>query len=193
MKSYALVAYFSNEIEDKIIDIWKSLNELKISSYGVENKERRPHITFADYDSLNLEEYLSDFELYFGKIEEISVNFSVIGSFVETRTLFLMDPANTWLRISHQEYHSHFNKYPAAIDSKYIPNSWIPHCTIASRLNENKMLDAYAFCTDNLKILTGSINEFGLLELTHDLAGKVIKDLVIKKVKLKTNDCRVSE
>lgn len=186
MKSYALVAYFNNDLEDKLIKIWKSLAELRISNYGVENKERKPHITLADYDFLNLENYIRDFDLYFGKTEEIDIEFSVLGSFIETRTLFLMDPSNTGLRICHQNYHSHFNNYPVAADSKYIPSSWIPHCTVASRLIDNTMQDAYAFCTNNLKRATGSISEFALLELTHDESGKVVKDNVLKKIKLIT-------
>lgn len=193
MKSYALVAYFCNEIEDKIFEVWKTLDELEISSYGIENKERRPHITFADYDYLKLDEYLNDFELFFETFVEIPVKLSVIGSFIGSRTLFIMDPSNVDLRTNHLEYHDYFNKYPVASNSKYIPKDWIPHCTIASRLADNKMLEAYEFCNNNFEILKGCIDQFALLELTHDETGKVIKDSVLKRVKLKINRLKASE
>lgn len=184
MKSYALVAYFNNEIEDKILKTWEALDELEITTYGTENPGRRPHITFADYDSLLLEGYFRNFELFFSNSEPIPVIMSVIGSFIGSKTVFIMDPANERLRSVHLEYHNEFRNYPVAMDSKYIPNVWIPHCTIASRLNGKALLDTYEFCDKSLGIVTGFINEYALLELTHDQSGKVISDCIVKRIVL---------
>lgn len=185
MKSYAVVANFNDEMETELFKIWKNLDELGISNYGTVNQGKRPHITIADYDNLQLEEYCSDFEQFFKSKEPIPLRLSVIGSFIGTRTLFIIDPVNEPLKKSHMEYHDKFANYAVSNGSKYIPEKWIPHCTIASRLTGKCLLDAYEFCSENLEVIKGFIYEFTLLELTHDESGVVVKDSVLKRVVLK--------
>ena len=47
MLTYAVVGYFDSETEIYISKFWNALSENNITQYGVQSKDKRPHIVFA--------------------------------------------------------------------------------------------------------------------------------------------------
>ncbi|ERI89664.1 hypothetical protein HMPREF1982_04529 [Clostridiales bacterium oral taxon 876 str. F0540] len=161
---YAVAALFDNETEKCIKDLWKSLSDKGISNYGQEVKNRRAHITIADYNNLDKNSFESLLEEVYRDKAEVEISLSIIGTFIKSGTLFVSAPITKELHEFHKNYHYNFAKFNDDSNSLYLPGKWVPHCTIASRLNNKNMLRAFEYCTKELSVIKGSITEIALLE-----------------------------
>lgn len=142
MYSYAVVGYF-DEITENIFKSYSNhLNENKITDYVVNSKGKRPHITIADYDDLNKSEFIDYMIKFYKNKESIDISFNVLGTFIETGTLFVSPATSKALLDFHKVHHTNFINFKDNNQSLYLPEGWFPHCTIASRLDDRNMLKA---------------------------------------------------
>lgn len=185
MHTYAFVAYFDNKTETLMKNIWKDLSVKNITQYGVENKGKRPHITIADYDSLAKDVLIEMLDSYYEDKYKVDICLNIIGTFIKTGTLFIAPALSTELWSFHKEHHDYFNEFDKDKSSLYLPGSWIPHCTIASRLNEETMLEAFKYCKKNIDKLYCQISEVALIEIELNEKGIAIEDTIIFSKELK--------
>jgi 2'-5' RNA ligase len=179
MYTYAFVAYLDNETESCFNKIWLELSESNITQYGVENKGKRPHITIADYDNLDKNVFIEQVDKFYEGDNKISIYFNMLGTFINTGTLFVAPTLSTELLDFHKSHHNHFAKFNENEKSFYLPGKWTPHCTIASRLNEEKMIQAFAYCKNNINKIHGKISELALIEVRLNSDGIATEDRVV--------------
>ena len=74
-KEYAVLAYFDFETEVKLKQFWRELYELGITDYGVIPKNRRPHITLADYQDIDVEKLSLMIEQYFTHQAQVTIQY----------------------------------------------------------------------------------------------------------------------
>ena len=185
MVSYALVAYFDKETENKFKRLWQHLSEKDITYYGIENKERRPHITIADYDNLEINKFIELSEKFYEEKQKVEISFNTLGTFINTGTLFIAPTLSNELLTFHSNHHKEFNEFDKNKNSFYLPSKWIPHCTIASRLDENKMIQAFSYCKSNLDKINCRLDEIALIEIHFNDKGVAIEETVIYSKELK--------
>lgn len=161
---YAVAALFDNATEKCIKNLWNSLRDKEISNYGQEVKDRRAHITIADYNNLDKNSFIELMEEVYKDKNEIEISLSILGTFIKSGTLFVSAVITTELQEFHKSYHDRFSKFNDDPNSFYLPGKWVPHCTIASRLNDENMLKAFDYCSKELKMIKGKITEIALLE-----------------------------
>ncbi|MCP8616232.1 2'-5' RNA ligase family protein [Salirhabdus salicampi] len=130
---YGLVALFDERTEELIKNLWEELKEKSISSYAYEVKDRKPHITLASYDSLNKTDFIKQMDVIYEKQSVIDFKFNTIGSFLNSGTLFYSPTVTKNLIEFHSNHHKNFERFHENPDSLYLPDNWIPHCTIANR------------------------------------------------------------
>lgn len=179
---YALVGFLDDKTEQYIEGLWDELSENNVSHYAKETQNMRPHITIADYDNLNKEEFIGLLNEYYESKSKVKVTFSVLGTFLKTGTLFLSPTMTKTLIDFHSAHHEYFHKYHN-IDSLYIPNRWIPHCTIANRLSHEKLIEAFDYCSNRIDMIDAKISEIALLEVKYE-GNKSISAPVIYSKKL---------
>ena len=63
-----LFAHFDEESERYIKEVWKELSDQAISTYAEEVIDRRPHITLASYQRLNMDRFLPLFNLVMNRV-----------------------------------------------------------------------------------------------------------------------------
>lgn len=185
MFAYAVVGYLDNETENKFKNIWRSLSDKGLTNYGFETKGKRPHITIADYDSLDKEKFLRLFDEYYENIEKINISLSILGTFIDTGTLFIAPSLSEKLITFHNNHHNVFNEFNLNKNSLYLPNKWFPHCTIASRLDEDKALQVFKFCQSNINKISGELSEIALVQIKLNEEGIAIEDIIVSSKKLK--------
>lgn len=168
---YALVAFLDNETEHNIRSLWSGLSENNISKYGEEEKDRRPHITIADYNNVNKDEFAKLMDKAYVGQHKVNITLTILGTFIKSGTLFISPTICKELLDFHNAHHKKFEIVNDNPDSLYLPGKWVPHCTIASRLNDEDMIKAFRYCSDNLKIMRGEITEIALLELEYNDVG----------------------
>ncbi|OXL85892.1 hypothetical protein BCV73_24550 [Paenibacillus sp. SSG-1] len=184
---YGVVAHFDSNTELYIKNVWKGLSDKAISQYAEEVQDRRPHITIAGYDSgINIEQFIADFDRFYESQKQISITLSSLGTFLNSGALFLAPvPSKEFLEI-HGNHHNYFEIYRASAETQYLPNNWIPHCTLANRLNEEKLKEATVYCTKRIEPLTTSIVEISVIKAIYE-NNKCIKSPLIHTKVLKRN------
>jgi len=185
MYVYALVGYLDDETEACFRKSWEELSEKNITQYGVETKGKRPHITIADYDDLDKDRFIDLLRKFYEDKSKVDISLNILGTFINTGTLFLAPTLSTELLSFHSSYHNHFKEFNINVNSFYLPGKWGPHCTIASRLSEDNMVQAFRHCKNNLNKIHSKLNEIALLEVELNDVGIAIKDTVIFSKELK--------
>lgn len=184
MYAYALVGYLDYETEIYFKGVWKYLSENNITQYGVEKEGKRPHITIADYDKLDVDNFLEILNEFYEKKSNIKISLNILGTFINTGTLFLAPTLSTELINFHSSHHEYFKAFNENENSLYLPGRWTPHCTIASRLSDDNMIQAFMYCKSNLNKIYGKINEIALIEVELNDKGIAIEDRIIFSKKL---------
>ena len=185
MYTYAFVGYLDRETEVNFRGLWKDLSEQNISHYGVETKGKRPHITIADYDALDKNRFIQSADAFYADKEQVDLTLNILGTFISTGTLFIAPTLSTELLDFHSSHHDYFRTFNENERSLYLPSKWSPHCTIASRLDEDKMVQAFSYCKKNIDNIQGTLSEIALIELKLNDDGVVIEDTVIFSKELK--------
>lgn len=184
-KEYAVLAYFDCETELKLKQLWRELYELGISDYGITPKDRRPHITLADYQEVNVEQLAPMINRYFDDQVQVPIQLNTLGSFIGRKMLYLAPTMTRQLLDLHGKYHETFRQFNQNPNSYYLPEHWVPHCSIAGRLTDETMLQVFEYCQKNISYIQTTITEIALVEVFFNEEGSVVKDRVIVSVKLR--------
>ncbi|MET0959895.1 MAG: 2'-5' RNA ligase family protein [Psychrobacillus psychrotolerans] len=164
---YGLIAIFDEKTEQTIKHIWKELKEKSISSYAYEVENRRPHITLASYNDINKTEFINKMDEFYKDKPTIDIMFNSIGSFLNSGALFFSPIVTRELLEFHSNHHKYFKQFNNDPTSLYLPNNWIPHCTLANRLFPNKLSEAFNYCSLRSSNIYGKIKEIALIEASN--------------------------
>lgn len=177
---YGVVLHFDSETERVITTLWKGLRDNGISSYAYEIENRKPHLTLADYSDLNESEYKEIFDCYYKSIPKIYLSYNMLGTFMNSGALFLSPNPTKKLIDFHSDYHNRFKKYHDFSNIIYHPERWIPHCTIANRLNNQKLVEALQFSTERLEHMETEVHEIALIKIIDKNNKRMIETVMSK-------------
>jgi 2'-5' RNA ligase len=79
----------------------------------------------------------------------------------------------------HRNHHIYFKEFNKNKESFYLPGKWSPHCTIASRLSDENMIQAFRYYKNNSNKIYGKLSEIALIEVELNDDGIAIKDTVV--------------
>lgn len=183
---YGLIALFNQKTEQMIRDIWKELKEKSISSYAYEVEDRKPHITIASYNDINKSNFIKQMDDFYNDKPAIDVIFNTIGSFLNSGALFYSPTITNDLLEFHSNHHRKFEKFNDNPNSLYLPDKWIPHCTIANRLSPEKLLEAFNLCSKR-NTISAKITEIALIDVSEKgkapiIYSKELKELYLNRV-----------
>ncbi|MFS0868750.1 2'-5' RNA ligase family protein [Paenibacillus xylanilyticus] len=166
---FGVVAHFDQNTELYIKQVWKELSDNAVSKYAEEVRDRRPHITIAGYNSdVDIEQFISDFDCFYESKKQLSITMSSLGTFLNTGILFLAPVPSKEFITLHDNHHSFFEKYRMNAESQYLPNNWIPHCTIANRLNDENLKEAMSYCTKRIERISATIVEVSVIKAIYE-------------------------
>lgn len=178
---YWVVALFDEKTEQRITDIWKELSDNDISFYGEEIKEGRPHLTLRSYDELDENEYIRLLEKFYSDKFGFDITFNTIGSFLNYKTLFLSPIVTKELMEFHAHHHEYFRKFNNTANPYYLPDQWIPHCTLANKLSNEKLSQAFNFCLERQQTLHGKVTEIAFIKLLEEKDGFIDAPIIYSK------------
>lgn len=171
---YAVIALFDVVLEQRIKKIWEELESNGISYYAREVEDRVPHITLASYKEVSLTHFIHEMETFYRNKGKIQVDFQTVGSFINTPTLFYAPTVTKELIELHSSHHRHFDSFNNDEESLYLPDKWVPHCTLANRLSKEELQEAYSYCLKISEKLEGEINRIGLIRIDSSKHAPVI-------------------
>ncbi|WP_197089611.1 2'-5' RNA ligase family protein [Bacillus sp. SA1-12] len=152
---YGFKAIFDENTEQMIKDNWKELKENSISFYAYEVEDRKPHITLASYIDLNKADFIKQMDVVYDYKPTIDITFNTIGSFLNSGALFFAPTVTNDLLEFHSNHHRNFEQFKDEPNSLYLPDNWIPHCTIANRLYPDQLSKAFNYCSKRNNTIFG--------------------------------------
>ncbi|WP_175987773.1 2'-5' RNA ligase family protein [Bacillus sp. Marseille-Q1617] len=176
-----VTAQFDEETENLIKTIWKELRDHSISYYIDEVQDGRPHLTLASYKELDKENYIKQMDIFYDDKKCFDITFNHIGSFLNYNTLFLSPTATKELLDFHTHHHKHFKTFSTEANELYEPGQWIPHCTLANKLEADQLSKAFHYCVDRIGLTKGRIEEVGLIELAKQDGDTMHAPLIYSK------------
>lgn len=144
MKYYALILKVDKTSNQRYEALHKILKENNITDYG---DDHFMHLTIADYYGIDEEKIMTQLDDHYKDLSAFSVGVNQIGMFLNTNIIYFAPTQTNALRQFHQDHHQTFASY---LDehSLYGVASWIPHFTIASRIED--MSQALDHCINHL-------------------------------------------
>ncbi|PGL73273.1 2'-5' RNA ligase family protein [Bacillus sp. AFS055030] len=179
---YGVVALFDAKTEQIIKDIWTELREKSISFYADEVVDRKPHITLASYHDLDKLSFIEHLDDFYENKQEIEISFTSIGSFLNTGILYFSPIVTKHLIEFHENFHIQFRQFNDDPNSMYLPEKWVPHCTLANRLLPDKLVEAYNYCLHRNDTIVGKIQEIGIIEMVNKSNAPIIYSKSLKSL-----------
>ncbi|HEK9100396.1 2'-5' RNA ligase family protein [Bacillus pfraonensis] len=159
---YAVIATF-DEIFSKHV---KEIREERIDIGH--NEDIEPHITLADYHTLDLKLYREELEKFTEHIGCFPVRFSSVGTFPTNGTIFLAPTVTGRLLELHQSFHNHFADFHDQPQSYYVPEKWVPHCTIANRLDKEQFIRVMEFVYKDFSAQKAVVESLKLIKVNYE-------------------------
>lgn len=136
---FAVVLYFDGKNERAFLNIWKALAEEKLSASLFESGIR-PHITLAIYDELECRPCENELAKIASNTKPISFQFSHLGLFTQPEPVVFAAPTifEEFLHF-HKRIHETLALQSSNPWDMYIPNKWVPHCTLSLGFSLNDL------------------------------------------------------
>ncbi len=137
---YAVELYFDQYSEGEIKSIWKRLYDERLHKF-MHDSNSRPHISLAVYnDDVDEKKLVRRVEIFSKSMDPFKLRLSNIGMFHTDGTVIFLSPKITpELLDLHNRYHGFMKDFAEEEWAYYLPQSWIPHCTMATGLGESEM------------------------------------------------------
>ncbi len=162
---YAVEMYFDKKSSKKIEDMWKILiREANISDLYDFNS--RPHISLGVYnDDIDIEAFINKVEKFSEKNKCFKAKFSNIGIFNTAEgVLFLAPKVDRQLLSFHEEFHRLTDDFKGQINKYYLPELWIPHCTMVMNNSRTKFLKCLEIVEDTFEPMQVQIEQIGIIK-----------------------------
>jgi 2'-5' RNA ligase len=160
--SYSVELHFDDDAENTVRNVWKALADAGVSTSMLDGISR-PHITLGVCDELSTT-FKNELSLFAREIKPFEFSLSFVGSFntAEGVLFFGPTPTDAMFRL-HTRFHSFFSAHAGRIWNHYLPSQWVPHCTLAFRLNGEQQRRAFDIAAGVSLPIAGTFTEIGLL------------------------------
>ncbi|XP_026381783.1 uncharacterized protein LOC113276394 [Papaver somniferum] len=165
-QGYAIQLFFDPALENQVLKAWNVLARRQISTQLIE-MESRPHITLLSSPVLDPPKLQNLIKNFASKQEPLSLSMSAIGSFPgEGNVLFLSPNPTSSLLQFHAQLCDALRKENIEIGEEYLPDSWIPHCTVAKEVPRSRIGEAFCILRDLKLPISGYAMDIGLVEFS---------------------------
>ncbi len=143
MDTYAIVLYFDNTTNKIIGNMIERTAALSGNSYMLDINIP-PHVTLGCFFSNEQSDLPEKVESFTKNITPFEVTFDAIGAF-EPYVLFASPIKDAYLAELNNSLHELLlDNYEPAENANYLPNKWMPHCSLAVRLDAEQFAKAKA-------------------------------------------------
>jgi len=135
---FAVQLLLDTRAADSIRGVWEALRDAGVSS-AMLDLGSRPHVTLAVYEDLEIEPFETQVKAFFAGETSIDVPLSGVGTFHGDEGVLYCSPVVTpKLLALHEHFHKRFDHLGEGAWAYYRPGSWVPHCTLAIHVPDEK-------------------------------------------------------
>jgi len=167
---YAVELYFDEATDEAVRAIWHRLADAGISTGALVNGAR-PHISLGGCQELDATRFRSALMSFAHKSPPLEFALASVGVFPTAEGVVFLAPAVTRDLLNlHEAIHTVFAEYAVSPWTLYLPGNWVPHCTLALNLPQDRIAAAVDLCRDAALPIQGRFERVGLTQfppLTH--------------------------
>ncbi|MBQ2775545.1 MAG: 2'-5' RNA ligase family protein [Clostridia bacterium] len=127
---YAIELFFDKELEEKLYNLAKRVADEKLSTKFLEWKTR-PHITLACFNGVDEEKCIKQLKLFAQTHKQMPAYIGSLGMFNDTKAIFASPIMTEDMYRLQRELHKYMQDFDTTGWEWYLPNRWVPHCTLA--------------------------------------------------------------
>jgi 2'-5' RNA ligase len=145
--AYGVGLVFDPHTEAHIRTVWR-----RLASQGLTVPLARPgslpHVSLILSETLRVDDLARDLEGLGHVPGRLAVRFSHVGVFTEPELVLFygLTPTHRLLRV-HAEVARIYRRWSSGITARTQPGAWVPHCTLATRVDADRWSDAIAAAT----------------------------------------------
>jgi len=163
MDTYAIVLYFDDTANKIIGNMIERTAALSGNSYMLDINIP-PHVTLGCFFCGEQSDLLEKIESFAKNVTPFEVTFNSIGAF-EPYVLFVSPVKDEYLTQLNSLLHELLlNSYEPAENANYLPDRWMPHCSLAVRLNEEQFSKAKAIENETIFPFTTQVTKITLVK-----------------------------
>lgn len=164
---YAIELYYDKETESKLFDLAEKIAEAKISTRFLEWKTR-PHLTLACFNDIDEADCIEKLKAFAQGHAVMPAYIGSVGMFNDTKTIFVSPVMNAGMYQFQRELYECLKGFDTNGWEWYLPDGWVPHCTIALTKDDE---DEAFFRASDLVLrefgkMCGEFAEIGLVKVT---------------------------
>ena len=158
---YLVSLYFDDKTTIKIQNLIDKVAEKSKNKFMIDNNVP-PHITIGAFETNNENEVIKILDKKLKNFKSGEIIFASIGVF-KSSVVFLSPVLNEYLHNLSVNIYEDLKDIDNTIISKYyMPFQWMPHTTIAKKLNNEELFLAFQELEKNFNIFNGSVTKIGL-------------------------------
>lgn len=158
---YLVSLYFDNKTTSKIQGFINRVSEKSGNNFMIDNNVP-PHITIASFQTDEEDKVIEILDKRIREIKIGMITWASIGVF-KSSVIFLSPVLNEYLHnLSINIYECISSLENIEISKYYLPFQWMPHTTIAKKLNREELMLGFQELNNNFTIFSGRVIKIAL-------------------------------
>lgn len=158
---YLVSIYFDKTTEERIQDYINKVAKRSGNSYMIDGCVP-PHITVSAFECNNEEDVLKSLEEKVKNIQSGILQWVSIGVF-NPNVIFITPVLNEYLHNLSLSIYEGISEVESVVISKYYyPLQWLPHTTIAKKLSQSQIINAFESLQKSFLFFSGRVTRISL-------------------------------
>jgi len=162
-KGYAVQLYFDQKMEDDFFTFRESLYKLGINPV-LGKLDDRPHVSLAVFGNIDFDRVVKITSAFAPLYKQLPVQLDAFGSFpTSSNVLYLLPVPSHPLLELHKQFHELLLKEKILSSHYYLPDQWVPHCTLEFELSDDQFNLAFQLCKKHFSPIRGTFSSIGVI------------------------------
>ena len=163
-QGFAIELYLEPALENQVLKAWNVLARRQISTELIE-MESRPHITLFSAPFLEPSKLDSLLKVFASKHDPLPLTFSSLATFPNNLLFLAPTPSLSLLHFQSQLCDA-IRKEGIEIAHEFAFNSWIPYCSVAHHVPQNRMPEAFSLLRELKLPVSGYAMDVALVQFS---------------------------
>jgi 2'-5' RNA ligase len=160
---FAVEMFFDESADKHVREVWNDLAQAKVNSFMIDGSYR-PHVTLGVFEGYTSPRFENEFRA-FSKRAALPIKLDCLGIFPRPEGVVYFGAVVTEQLLSlHGEFTKRFAGLVTGIRLYYLPENWIPHCSLAYGLSIAAIPTAVEVCSRFTLPLIAQVSEIALVE-----------------------------
>ncbi|WP_164522207.1 2'-5' RNA ligase family protein [Halocella sp. SP3-1] len=161
---YVIELFFDKESEKEIRKLWTFLDEQGIN-VDMLNINSTPHISISAFEDVKLDLLKDKMKSFIKDLSSFNIKLENIGTFPNNNgVIFLGVVVTQKLLYIHKKIHDLINEYKNVQAPYYLPEKWIPHCTLGINLSKEKVSEGIKQLIEKYEPMTVKVKSIAIVE-----------------------------